>query len=525
MPETKRPLKAFLCHSSSDKPKVRELYRRLVADGVDAWLDTESLLPGQKWKEEIQQAIRNSDVILVFLSKDSINKEGFVQKEIKEALDIADEKPEHTIFIIPARLEDCNVPDRLADYHWVDLYDSSGYKKLIQALETRAKTVNATLLPERISKVDEVKSKAVEFEKRGDFAKSLSTYLELKKLDPSYSGIDEKIQELELKSLESQAIQYELRGDFWSALKIWYKIKHVDHLYPRVDIKIRELEQAFQHKQIPQLKAAKQESQAHQGLGRKAILAFLGGIALILFAVIGSPILVSVISRTPTPTITVTPTKKLILTKTIVPTATKTKIPTSTSTSTLTPVPQSSFLLQEDFEDNTVSSDWSSVYTIQKDAKGNHYWLATATGAEYPSAWYFAKGTDDWKDYAFEVRIKFIKDGGIFIGSYAYPNGVSSFFVSYITSDGYVRLVEYNLPTFGWRVIDGTEKKSLITRNEWYLVRFEVQDGQLSTYVDNKLVTNTDIPQPAASESGTIGFYIGKDDEVYIDDIKVWQLK
>lgn len=339
MPETKRPLKVFLCHSSSDKPKVREWYRRLVADGVDAWLDVESLLPGQKWKEEIPQAIKNSDVVLVFLSKESINKEGFVQKEIKEALDIAGEKPEHAIFIIPARLEDCNVPNRLADYHWVDLFDSDGYKKLVSALVARAKTVNATLLPAKISKIDEVKSKAVEFEKRGDFAKSLSAYFELKKLDPFYSGIDEKIQDLELNSLESQAIQCELKGDFWNARKIWYKIKRVDHLYPRVDIKIRELEQVLQHKQIPQLKATKQEPQGHQGLGRKAILAFLGGIALILFAVIGSPILVSVISRTPTPIVTVTPTRKLILTKTIVPTATKTKVPETIRTSVPTKLP------------------------------------------------------------------------------------------------------------------------------------------------------------------------------------------
>lgn len=523
MPETKRPLKVFLCHSSGDKPEIRKWYRRLVADGVDAWLDVESLLPGQKWKIEIPKAIRNSDIVLVFLSKDSVNKEGFVQKEIKEALDIADEKLDETIFIIPARLEDCKVPDRLADYHWVDLYAGEGYRKLIQALEVRAKAVNATLLPAKTSKIDEVKSKAVESEKKGDFTESLNAYFELKKLDPSYSGIDEKVHELELKALESRAIQYELKGDFWNSQRTWYEIKRLDPLFPRVDIKIRELERELQPK-LMQREEAK-PYQAYQGLSQKAVFAFIGVIALVLFAVIGSPVLVSVISRTPTPTVTSTPTKKPIPTKTIIPTATKTKVPTATPITTLTLIPQGSILLQEDFEDNAVSNDWSSAYTIQKDSNGNHYWLATSTGAEYPNAWYFAKGTDDWKDYAFEVRIKFIKEGGIFIGSYAYPNAVSSFFVSFITSDGYVRLVEYNLPTFGWRVIDGTEKKSSIARNGWYLVRFEVQDGQLSTYVDNKLVTNTNMPQPAASESGTVGFYIGKDDEVHIDDIRVWQLK
>jgi hypothetical protein len=56
-----RPLKVFpstssghrLCHASADKPAVRDLYKRLVADGVDAWLDAESLVPGQNWQVEI----------------------------------------------------------------------------------------------------------------------------------------------------------------------------------------------------------------------------------------------------------------------------------------------------------------------------------------------------------------------------------------------------------------------------------------------------------------------------------------
>ncbi len=58
MPETKRPLKVFLCHAhiiplrDSDAAAVRALYNRLVKDGVDiileeyAWLDKEKLFPG-----------------------------------------------------------------------------------------------------------------------------------------------------------------------------------------------------------------------------------------------------------------------------------------------------------------------------------------------------------------------------------------------------------------------------------------------------------------------------------------------
>ncbi len=102
-----RKLKVFLCHSSGDKPRVRDLYKRLQADGFDPWLDEEDLLPGQKWQQEIPKAVRAADTILVCLSRDSIARDGYVQKEIKYALDAADEKPEETIFIIPLRFEDC----------------------------------------------------------------------------------------------------------------------------------------------------------------------------------------------------------------------------------------------------------------------------------------------------------------------------------------------------------------------------------------------------------------------------------
>jgi hypothetical protein len=132
-----RRLRVFLCHSSGDKPAVRSLYHQLRQDGFQPWLDEESLLPGQDWDREIEKAVRASDVVIVCISHRSVTKEGFVQKEIKYALDVAEEKPEGTIFIIPVRLEDCPVPDRLRRWHWVNLFDANGNQKLQRALRER----------------------------------------------------------------------------------------------------------------------------------------------------------------------------------------------------------------------------------------------------------------------------------------------------------------------------------------------------------------------------------------------------
>jgi len=141
MPEP-RKLRVFLCHASQDKPIVRDLYQRLLVEGwIDPWLDEEKLLPGQDWDLEIEKAVEVADVVIVCLSKQSVTKEGYVQKEIRKVLNIALEKPEETIFIVPLRLDDCELPRRLRTWHYVDYFPAErqdqAYQRLWQALNVR----------------------------------------------------------------------------------------------------------------------------------------------------------------------------------------------------------------------------------------------------------------------------------------------------------------------------------------------------------------------------------------------------
>ncbi|MBN8656596.1 MAG: toll/interleukin-1 receptor domain-containing protein [Anaerolineae bacterium] len=140
MPEPKRPLKVFLCHAHADRDAVRALYTRLTNDGVDAWLDKAKLLPGQDWELEIRKAVREADVVVVCLSK-QFNQAGFRQKEVRLALDTAMEKPEGEIFIIPARLEECENLESLRKWHEVDLFENDGYEMLVRALRERANKI------------------------------------------------------------------------------------------------------------------------------------------------------------------------------------------------------------------------------------------------------------------------------------------------------------------------------------------------------------------------------------------------
>ena len=155
-----RKLKVFLCHSSNDKPAVREIYARLKAEGwIDPWLDEEKLFPGQDWDLEIEKAVEETDAVLVFLSDNSVSKEGYIQKEIRFVLNMAEYKPEGTLFILPLRLNECPLPRRLRSWHYVDNFPEErkewAYERLLGSLKMRANKVGVNVdnfLKEKVEK-------------------------------------------------------------------------------------------------------------------------------------------------------------------------------------------------------------------------------------------------------------------------------------------------------------------------------------------------------------------------------------
>jgi hypothetical protein len=131
----------FISYAREDKEGAKRIYDDLKLLGANVWLDQESLLPGQKWKIAIKQQIRSCRYFLAVLSQNSVNKKGYVQKELAEALDILDEFPESDIFIIPIRLNECKPShERLNDIHWTDMFPdwNMGLSKICSAIGIRA---------------------------------------------------------------------------------------------------------------------------------------------------------------------------------------------------------------------------------------------------------------------------------------------------------------------------------------------------------------------------------------------------
>jgi hypothetical protein len=128
----------FLSHASEDKPYVKRLRSRMLRDGLDPWLDEDEIDPGQDWELEIERAVERADAFVVFVSRSSVAKISYLDKEIELGLRVAERRPPGAIFIIPALIEPCEVPERLARWQWVDLRRRGGYKRLLKSLHNWA---------------------------------------------------------------------------------------------------------------------------------------------------------------------------------------------------------------------------------------------------------------------------------------------------------------------------------------------------------------------------------------------------
>lgn len=132
-------LKVFICHRSEDKPAARKLRKQLLDVDMVAWLDEESILPGADWDEAINAAIRSCQAFLVCISKEFASDEGYVQQELKIALERAAEESAPRFAIIPVRLEECELPSSLKSLQWVDFFEPKGRERLRSRLRELAK--------------------------------------------------------------------------------------------------------------------------------------------------------------------------------------------------------------------------------------------------------------------------------------------------------------------------------------------------------------------------------------------------
>lgn len=129
----------FLSYVRDDQDVVKPVYEKLRAEGYSPWMDQFDILPGEDWGRSIRIAIQKADFFLIFLSTHSVNRRGVLQKEIRAALDVRNTMLMSDIYLIPVRLSDCSIPDELSAFQWVDIFDASGWDRLLSAIKAGLK--------------------------------------------------------------------------------------------------------------------------------------------------------------------------------------------------------------------------------------------------------------------------------------------------------------------------------------------------------------------------------------------------
>jgi hypothetical protein len=127
----------FISYAREDSESSERLYRDLKNAGLIPWRDKDVIKAGQNWKVAIRKGIKNSRYFIPIFSSKSVEKIGYVQKEFKYAMDIYDQFPESETYIIPARLDNCEIPfEKLEDIQYVDLFPdwNVGVKQIIESI-------------------------------------------------------------------------------------------------------------------------------------------------------------------------------------------------------------------------------------------------------------------------------------------------------------------------------------------------------------------------------------------------------
>lgn len=137
----------FISYAREDSAEADRLYRDLKKRGARAWIDKEEIRAGMHWKLAISKAIKNNRFFIPMFSSKSVSKVGYVNKELRYALDVLDNYRETDIYIIPVRLDNCEIPsERLEGIHYADLFPDweAGVKQILKSMNIEIKEQKIT---------------------------------------------------------------------------------------------------------------------------------------------------------------------------------------------------------------------------------------------------------------------------------------------------------------------------------------------------------------------------------------------
>ena len=123
------PRHVFLSYVRDNAVVVDRLVKDLADRGVTVWLDRERLIPGQRWRDVIREAIRSGDLFVACFSREYLERDrSYMNEELTVAIEELRQRQANRSWFIPVSLDGCSIPARnigagetIHDLQWVDL--------------------------------------------------------------------------------------------------------------------------------------------------------------------------------------------------------------------------------------------------------------------------------------------------------------------------------------------------------------------------------------------------------------------
>ena len=130
--KAKKTLSIFLSYGHTDLDKVLKIKNGLAERGYkNLWIDLEGIKPGDVWRRDIQDGIRDSDVFIAFLSKYSMRDPGVCRDEVQISVGLKGGNIK-TVLLEP--LEEVLPPATIAHTQWLDLHEWNGTEEKLPTI-------------------------------------------------------------------------------------------------------------------------------------------------------------------------------------------------------------------------------------------------------------------------------------------------------------------------------------------------------------------------------------------------------
>ncbi len=199
-------MKVFVGYAREDNEAAGSIVAYLEALGLDVWFDKKSLVAGDDWDTERLAAQKSADLIIHLCSEQILSRPGVVNREIRETLRLADDKPFGSTFVIFVRLGNVRLPAQFMRYHYID-FDDDWQQSIALAVGKKAGQIQQpagqqiTFKRDNVSVTDGVSKHLIEekddtyelsieyfeFNSKERFWRLVSSQIESKVLDQYYS--------------------------------------------------------------------------------------------------------------------------------------------------------------------------------------------------------------------------------------------------------------------------------------------------------------------------------------------------